>query len=114
MEADSPHHRAAPLPIDGLRGLTAVGFDPVDKFLYYAELYPGIIRRSRLNGTEAETIANGVYYANRLAIDYLTRNIYFTDSSRNRIDVATLDGKHRSMLIYTPSPEDIALDLVHG
>ena len=82
--------------------------------MYYAEYYPGIIRRSHLNGSEAKTIVNGVYYANRIAIDYITRNIYFTDSSRDRIDVAALNGMHRTSLITTPFPEDIALDLMNG
>ena len=107
-------HQAAPLPIDHLRGLTAVGFDPIDKLIYYAESFPGIIRRSLLDGTGDETIINGVYYPNRLAIDYINRNIYFTDSSRYKIDVATLDGLHRTTLISTTWPEGIALDLKNG
>lgn len=107
-------HRAAPLPIDHLRGLSAVGFDPVEELVYFAEYAPGIIQRSHLNGSDAETIVNGIYYANRLAIDHLTRNIYFSDSSKYRIDVATLDGMHRTGLISTVWPEGIALDLKNG
>lgn len=114
VDVEANLHSAAPLPIDRLRGLTAVGFDPIDKLVYYAEGYPGIIKRSFLNGTSDETIVNGVYWANRLAIDFINRNIYFTDSSRNRIDVATLDGMHRTSLITTPWPEGIALDLKNG
>lgn len=105
---------AAPLPKEHTRGLTGVSFDPVDKLVYYAESYPGIIRRGFLNGTADEAIIRGVYYPNRLAIDYINRIIYFTDSSRNRIDIAALDGKHRGMLIATTWPEGIALDLKNG
>ncbi|PFX27283.1 Low-density lipoprotein receptor-related protein 6 [Stylophora pistillata] len=112
LEGDD--HRAAPLPIDHLRGVSAVGFDPIEELVYFAEYGPGIIQRSHLNGSNAETIVNGIYYANRLAIDHLTRNIYFTDSSKYRIDVATLDGKHRTGLISTVWPEGLALDLKNG
>ena len=114
MEADSP--MPAPLPIDHRVGPTAVGFDPVEKVVYYSESALGIIRRSFLNGTADETIINGVYTTDRLtiAIDYVTRNIYFTDNQRNRIDVAAINGIHRSSLISTPWPEGIALDLKNG
>ena len=114
VDLDASRARAAPLPIDSLRGVTAIGFDPIDKMIYYAESWPGIIRRSYMNGSHAETIINGVYYANRLAIDYINRNIYFTDSSRYRIDVAALNGAHRTSLIYTTWPEGVALDLLNG
>ena len=114
VDLETNPQRAAPLPIHHNRGLTAVGFDPVDRLIYYAESYPGLIRRSFLNGTADEVIINGVYYANRLAIDFINRNIYFTDTSRNRIDVAALSGMHRAMLITTQGPEGIALDLENG
>lgn len=112
LEADSL--RAAPLPIDYLRGVTAVGFDAADSLLYYAESNPGIIRRSSLNGNSDEIIINGIYYANRLAIDHVRGNIYFTDTNRDRIDVAALNGKHRTSLVITTAPEGIALDLKNG
>ena len=114
MEADSP--TPALLPIDHRVSPTAVGFDPVEKVVYYSEGALGIIRRSFFNGTADETIINGVYTADRLAIaiDYVTRNIYFTDILRDRIDVATINGMHRTILISTPWPEGIALDLENG
>ena len=112
METDP--NRAVPLPIDKILGLTAVGFDPIDQKIYYGELGRSIIRRSYLNGTADETIINGVYFANRLAIDYINRNIYYTDSQRNKIDVAAVSGLHRTTLLLTTAPEGIALDLKNG
>ena len=116
MEADSPMPRPAPLPISHRFGPTSVGIDPVEKVVYYSESALGIIRRSFLNGTADETIINGVLPTDLLAIaiDYITRNIYFTDSGRDRIDVATINGMHRTSLISTPWPEGIALDLKNG
>lgn len=107
-------YQAAPLPFDNIHGLTAVGFDPIERQVYYGQFRPGLILRSPLNGSAPETIINGVYFINRLAIDYVFRIIYFTDTSRDRIDVATLEGKYRKRLISTPAPEDIALDLENG
>lgn len=115
MEADSPI--PAPLPIDHRVSPTAVGFDPVEKVVYYSESFLGIIRRSFLDGTADETIINGVYTkldGLAIAIDYITRNIYFTDNQRDRIDVAAINGMHRTSLISTPWPEGITLDLKNG
>lgn len=117
MEADSP--TPALLPIDHRARPTAVGFDPVEKVVYYSEGALGIIRRSFFNGTADKTIINGIYKTHRLnrlaiAIDYVTRNIYFTDRLRDRIDVAAINGMHRTSLISTPWPEGIALDLKNG
>ena len=114
VDLDAEPQRAAPLPIDRIRGVGAVAFDPVDQQIYYAERYPGIIRRNVLNGTAEETIVNGVYLASRVEIDYIYRNIYFTDIIRNRLDVASLDGLYRKFILSEPGLESIALDLRNG
>lgn len=114
VDLDAEPQRAAPLPIDGIRGVSAVAFDPVDQQIYYAETYPGIIRRNFLNGTAEETIVSGIYFASRMEIDYIYRNIYFTDILRNRLDVASLDGLYRKFILSEPGLESIALDLTNG
>ena len=114
VDMETVPNRAVPLPIDKILGLTAVGFDPIDQKIYYGELGRSIIRRSFLNGTADETIINGVYFANRIAIDYINRNIYLSDTNRNKIDVAALSGLHRTTLLFTTAPVGIALDLKNG
>lgn len=51
-----------------------------------------------------------------LAIDHLSRNMYWTDSGLDRIEVSTLDGKHRRMLFDTDllNPRAIIADPVNG
>lgn len=114
VDLDAEPQRAAPLPIDGILGVNAVAFDPVDQQIYYAEKFPGIIRRNFLNGTAEETVVNGIYFASRVEIDYIYRNIYFTDIIRNRLDVASLDGLYRKFILSEPGLESIALDLTNG
>ena len=114
VDLDAFPLRAAPLPIDEIRGAGPVAFDPIDGRIYYAEFFPGVIRRSFLNGSSEEMIINGVYYANWIEIDYIYRNVYFVDYGRDRIDVAALNGLHRTMLISRSTLEGIALDLING
>ena len=53
-----------------------------------------------------------------LAVDWLGRNLYWTDSTRRVIEVAKLNGKGRSILAHIPdslgAPSFIALDPTRG
>ena len=53
-----------------------------------------------------------------LAVDWLGRNLYWTDSNRRVIEVAKLDGGGRTILAQIPksfgSPSFIALDSTRG
>ncbi|XP_046713010.1 nidogen-1-like [Silurus meridionalis] len=51
-----------------------------------------------------------------IAIDHLSRNMYWTDSALDRIEVSRLDGQHRRMLFDTDlvNPRAIIADPVNG
>jgi hypothetical protein len=51
-----------------------------------------------------------------LAVDWVAGNLYWTDSTANKIEVAKLDGKHRKTLIYEnlEHPTNIVVDLRKG
>lgn len=91
------------------------------------------IHCSSLNGTQAENTVRifGVYlrhYFSRskfqteivanvvapdgLAIDWFTDNIYWTDCDTNRIEVASLEGKHRKVLYWTEVDQPRAIVVV--
>ncbi|KAL1489546.1 hypothetical protein ABEB36_013499 [Hypothenemus hampei] len=68
-----------------------------------------------LNGLNAENktvIMTGVLIPDGLAIDWLTNNIYWTDTETNRIEVATLEGKHRKVLFWTDIDQPRAVVVV--
>ncbi|CAG9761873.1 unnamed protein product [Ceutorhynchus assimilis] len=73
------------------------------------------IQCCQLNGTSIENkteIVNGVLVPDGLAIDWFTDNIYWTDSETNRIEVSTLDGKHRKVLFWTEIDQPRAISVV--
>lgn len=51
-----------------------------------------------------------------IAIDHLSRNMYWTDSTNDRIEVSRLDGQHRRVFFDTDlvNPRAIIADPVNG
>lgn len=59
-----------------------------------------------LQGGDATVVVSDLGHPKGLALDWVGRNLYFTDSLRSQIGVSSLDGKHRGVLLwknmYTP------------
>ena len=53
---------------------------------------------------------------NGIAVDFIARNLYWTDEGSNRIEVSQLDGSFRKTLVYSDlwDPLDIVLDVEKG
>ena len=51
-----------------------------------------------------------------LAIDWVTKKLYWTDAGTDRIEVANLDGTQRTVLVWEglDRPRDILVDPVDG
>ena len=51
-----------------------------------------------------------------LAVDIVGRNLYWTDTGTNKLEVSKLDGSYRKALITTwlDEPRDIILDISKG
>ena len=51
-----------------------------------------------------------------LAVDIVGRNLYWTDTGTNKLEVSKLDGSYRKALITTglDEPRDIILDVSKG
>jgi len=51
-----------------------------------------------------------------VAVDWIGGNIFFTDVARQRIEVATANGRYRKVLIYKDltAPTSIAVDVYSG
>ena len=70
------------------------------------------IQVANLNGSDVhDVIINGLDTTDGLAVDSTGRKLYFTDTGNNRIEVASLDGRIRKVLVWEDldSPRAIAL-----
>ena len=99
-------------------GQTAVGvsYDCHEKFLYWSDVSGNVINRIRLDGSNYSVVLSNVRSAEGIAVDSISRNLYFTDSEARTIEVASLNGKYRKVLIksHLSNPRGIALDPVDG
>lgn len=70
-----------------------------------------------MNGTgQEDIITTEVKSADGIAIDWIARNLYWTDTGTDRIEVARLNGTNRKVLIHEDlgEPRAIALALELG
>jgi SHS2 domain-containing protein len=94
----------------------AVSYDCHEKFIYWSDISSKIINRIRLDGTNYTVVLDNVESAEGLAVDWISRNLYYTDSVKHTIEVASLDGSNRKVLINTDlkNPRGIAVDPIDG
>lgn len=70
-------------------GQTAVGvsYDCHEKFIYWSDVSGNVINRIRLDGTNYSVVLSNVKSAEGIAVDPISRNLYFTDSEARTIEV---------------------------
>lgn len=67
-------------------------------------------RRADLNGSNMETvIGQGLKTTDGLAVDWVARNLYWTDTGRNTIEASRLDGSCRKVLVNNSLDEPRAI-----
>ena len=72
--------------------------------------------RVNMDGTNKELLLRQVGKVEGIAIDWVARLIYWTAYTSEKIEVATLDGKYRKILLNTglEFPRGIAVDPEEG
>ena len=73
--------------------------------------------RSYLNGTRIENFLDvGIDILEGIAADWIGRNLYWADSSHNRIEAIHMDHFSRRLIVYEniESPRCLALDPEKG
>uniref|UniRef100_A0A671RBF1 Nidogen-1-like n=1 Tax=Sinocyclocheilus anshuiensis TaxID=1608454 RepID=A0A671RBF1_9TELE len=110
-----------------------IGFDCVEKMVYWTDISTPAISKASLQGGEPVHIIKSVLIfmitlifilifvsdigsPEGIAIDHLGRNMFWTDSMKDRIEVSSLDGSQRRVLINTDlvNPRAILTDPTNG
>jgi hypothetical protein len=76
-----------------------VSYDCHEQFIYWSDVSSNAINRIRADGSNYSVVLNDVKSAEGISVDWISRNIYFTDSEARTIEVASLNGQHRKVLI---------------
>ncbi|XP_078614730.1 low-density lipoprotein receptor-related protein 6-like [Branchiostoma floridae x Branchiostoma japonicum] len=106
------------LPLGHLVYPLAIDFDPATDYVYWSDGLLRKISRAHRNGSGGveDIVTNDITSPNGLAVDFVGRNIYWTDSERDVISVAKLDGMYVKDLIseHLDQPHGLVLDAQNG
>ncbi|XP_028410904.1 uncharacterized protein LOC114533564 isoform X4 [Dendronephthya gigantea] len=102
--------------LGGLDRAIPIGIDTKQKHIYFGENTLGLIYRVNYDGTNKTLIMKDVVNVEGVAIDWIGRKIYWTTYKSGTIEVATLDGKFRKVLLNTglEYPRGMAVDPIAG
>ncbi|XP_070536212.1 low-density lipoprotein receptor-related protein 4-like [Ptychodera flava] len=88
------------LELPDLHNAIALDFDIREKKIYYTDVFLDVIRRADFNGSNMENVIDSALTtADGIAVDWVNRNLYFTDTGRNKLEVSRLDGSSRKILV---------------
>ncbi|XP_037825188.1 low-density lipoprotein receptor-related protein 6 [Lucilia sericata] len=112
ISLDSPDFTIFPLPLGKVKYAIAIDYDPVDEYIYWSDVEAYSIKRAHPDGTGvSDFVTSEVRHADGLAVDWLARNLYWTDTVTDRIEVMRLDGSARKVLVYEHLEEPRAIAL---
>ncbi|KAK3595925.1 hypothetical protein CHS0354_032433 [Potamilus streckersoni] len=96
--------------------IVAVDSDCVDHKYYWSDVFKGRVSRANLDGSDKEVVVQDLQSPEGIAIDWLSRNIYITDSGLDIIEVTNMNGSIRKTLINTSlkDPRAIVIDPQRG
>ena len=102
--------------LGGLDAVVPLGVDTKDQHIYFGEHTLGRIYRSNYDGSSKTLIMDDIKNVEGVAIDWIGRKMYWTTYLSETIEVSTLDGKHRKVLINAglEYPRGIAVDPIAG
>lgn len=114
------------IPLDGGRGVPvspssmaiAVDKDCGEGRVYWSDITSKAIFSSNYDGTDHKTFLNtNILSPEGIAIDWASRRIYWTDSGKDTIEVASLDNSTERTVIANKdlvNPRGIAVDPRNG
>ncbi|GFY45676.1 low-density lipoprotein receptor-related protein 1 [Trichonephila inaurata madagascariensis] len=106
------------VPILGLSRPIALDYDARTQFIYYSDTRMYMIGRQKIDGSQREVyLEKGVNNCEGLAVDWMGRNLYWTDEGLMSIFVARLDDssiKKRILHENMSHPKAIVLDPKRG
>uniref|UniRef100_A0A8C6QUZ8 Low-density lipoprotein receptor-related protein 2 n=1 Tax=Nannospalax galili TaxID=1026970 RepID=A0A8C6QUZ8_NANGA len=93
--------------------VVALDFDSVTGRVFWSDLNQGKTWSAFQNGTDKRIVhESGVSVTETIAVDWIGRNLYWTDYALETIEVSKIDGSHRTVLISKniTNPRGLVLD----
>lgn len=97
---DSPDYSYKFLPLVDIKFAIAVDYDPVDDFIYWSDDEVKKIQRARRNASDQQdVVVSDIENPDGIALDWIARNLYWTDAGTDRIEVMRVEGGFRKVII---------------
>lgn len=77
----------------------AIDIDCAGGRAYSSDITGNKITKLSYNGSIIETFITGISSAEGISVDWVSRNVFWTDSGKGTVEVANLDTKKRKVLI---------------
>ncbi|XP_078263776.1 low-density lipoprotein receptor-related protein 8 [Rhinoraja longicauda] len=107
--------------VSSLKNVVSLDVDVEENKIYWIDLYYKMIYSAPVDkgsdpSQHVHLIEQGLLIPECLAIDWIHKNIYWTDSGTKSISVATIDGTKKKTLIHTEleNPRAIVVDPIQG
>lgn len=97
-------------------GMMAIGIDKdcIEGRVYWSDISAKAIYSSKYDGTDKKTfVSENVISPEGVAVDWISRRLYWTDSGKDTIEVASLDNSTLRTVIINKglvNPRGIAVD----
>lgn len=76
------------LQVDEIRHAIAIDYDPIEGFVYWTDDEVQAIRRAHIDGSDAMILVTmEINHPDGIAVDWVARNLYWTDTGTDRIEV---------------------------
>ena len=103
--------------LQGLESAIALDYYFQGQLVFWTDVSAEEIKRTHLGSGKTEIVASlGLMRPEGLAVDWIGKKLYWTDSENNRIEVSNLDGSFRKVLFWkdVDQPRAISLDPISG
>eukprot|EP00057_Strongylocentrotus_purpuratus_P026506 XP_011680980.1 PREDICTED: low-density lipoprotein receptor-related protein 1 isoform X3 [Strongylocentrotus purpuratus] len=119
VDVDDGYYNVIPaLTIPNVANASSIDHDTIENRIYWTDLQRKSINRAFINGTDIETVIEGIPYAYNLAIDWVSRNMYWTNLSpdKSTINIARLDGSFQNEIdnLNLTNPKSIVIEPTVG
>ncbi|XP_068751456.1 low-density lipoprotein receptor-related protein 1-like isoform X2 [Montipora capricornis] len=114
MEANTSRDMIAPFL--GLGNAMGLDYDSREQMIYFSDIVRDNISRFSINDRKLEVLVTSVKNADGIAVDWLGRNLYWTDAGEHEVAVAKLNGSFKKVLFRDGvlRPRAIALHPMEG
>ncbi|KAJ2950571.1 hypothetical protein O0L34_g8817 [Tuta absoluta] len=99
----------APIALTGLKSVSAIEYDPVNKFLYWMDNESHAIRRAPLSYTMTSAVSDSAAVVTSLSrpfhmvLDILGRALYWTCADIDSINATSIDGNSSGVILRGPN-----------